>query len=359
MSQSRTYVALLLLSIAVILYSCGKQRKAAEIQPSVAETEMLLQYLEANGNLINSQAIPALINAEELHGQLVASNIHIIDLRPADDFESGHISHSVNVQPGDILNYFERRIEPGSFDQIVLVCSNAQLSAFVNAVLLFLGYDNVYALRFGLSSWDQGIAESYWLAALSNHLEGQLETTGHPKNSPGELPAIATGKTDGYQVLRARAKAVLDGGFEDIGRSVQDISEAGAQIYLANYWPESLYSRGHLPGAIQYTPKVSLHSDQDIRTLPADKAVVMYCFTGQHSSYVTAFLRLLGYDAYSLAYGANSFIHNTMLTTQPPGRSFTEASIGHFPLAGKAPGAVAPPELQPTQQEAVPVIGGC
>ncbi|MDR4987841.1 MAG: rhodanese-like domain-containing protein [Bacteroidales bacterium] len=359
MLPSRTHIVLLLLSIAVMLYSCGKPRKAAEIQPSVAETEMLLQYLEENGNLINSEAIPALISAADLHEQLVANNIHIIDLRPAADFESGHISHSVNVQPGDILDYFEQRIEPGSFDQIVLVCPNAQLSAFVNAVLLFLGYDNVHALRFGLSSWDQEIAERHWLAALSNHLEGQLETTGYPKNDPGVLPAIATGKTHGYQILRARAKEVLDTSFEDLGRTLQDITTAEDPVYLANYWPESLYNRGHLPGAIQYTPKVSLHSAEDIRTLPADRAVVMYCFTGQHSSYVTAFLRLLGYDAYSLAYGANSFIHNTMVTTQPPGRSFTEERIGHFPLAGKVPGAVAPKELQPTQKEAAPVIGGC
>lgn len=349
----------LLLLLSLLLAGCSNSKQEKEIAASIAETELLLAYLEENGNFLNSPVIPALIDAEDVHQMLAGANMHIIDLRSSEEFNASHIQHSVNVKPKEILHHFEQRIEPGSFDHIVLVCPNAQLSGYVNAVLLFLGYDNVRALRFGLSSWDEKIAKNHWLAAIGNDLEGKLDTQSHPKNEPGELPALATGYTDGYQILRSRAKAILDTNLDDLAYAHKYILENPEKFYLGNYWPEALYNSGHLPGAIQYTPKSSLHSAAYIRTLPTDRPVVMYCFTAQHSSYVTAFLRLLGYDAYNLAYGANSFIHNTMVTTQRPTRSFTEATIGHFPLSGEEGGVPVRMDKEQTQDNQPPVIGGC
>ena len=40
-------------------------------------------------------------------------------------------------------------------------------------------------------------------------------------------------------------------------------------------------------------------------TLPTDKPIVVYCWTGQTSAQVTPYLRILGYDAYSMLYGMN------------------------------------------------------
>ncbi len=352
-------VPVLFFALMLVMVSCKSNRQQPGPAPSVEEAEILLAYLEENGDLLNGPAIPALMNADAVYALLVANNIHVIDLRPAEEYAEGHITHSVNVTPPDILDHFENRIHPAGFDHIVLACSNGQLSGYVNAVLLFLGYDNVVALQYGLSSWDEEIAQDFWLAATSDHLEGQLETVPHSKNSRGELPALATGHRDGYHILRTRAREVLNVDNESFGVSLQDVTKDPERFYLINYWPEDLYNRGHLPGAVQYTPKVAFHSSQYITTLPVDQPIVTYCFTGHHSSYATAFLRLLGYDAYNFNYGANSFIHQTMLTTQPAARSFTQETIRNFPLTGRDTsdrGDIIParPEESPT-----PVIGGC
>jgi rhodanese-related sulfurtransferase len=347
----------LVIIAAAVLASCGKTDENDAPEPSVHETELLVNYLEANGNLLNSPAIPALIGAQDVYNQLIASNMHVIDLRTEKEFASGHILHSVNVTPDKILHYFEHRIDPASFDYIVLVCNNAKLSGFVNAILIFLGYDNVYAMRFGLSSWDKEIAEKNWLAAISDHLEGKLETKSNPKNPAGELPAIATGFTDGYNILRARAIDVLSTDVDTLSVTLEAFTSDTDGFYKIKYWPEAYYNQGHLPGAIQYTPKSSLHSNEYLHTLPPDQPIVISCYSGHHSAYATAFLRLLGYDAYNLPYGANSYIHTTLKTTQSDTRFFTEGHIHNFPLTGKD--QVTPTPADAMKEEATPVIGGC
>ncbi len=350
-----TYLALALLLLA----GCGKDRQADEPVPSVAETELLLAYLEDNGNLLNSEYIPALIDADAVYQRLVAQNMHVIDVRPAEEFAAGHIAHSLNVTPEDILHHFEQRIQPTSFEQIVLVCNDAMLSGYVAAVLTFLGYDNVAALRFGLSIWDEEIAKQHWLAVLSDHLHEKQETTYNPKSPAGQLPALATGHNLPYHILRQQAKELLKNHSEGYAITIAELMENPNDYYIINYWPEPLYNRGHLPGAIQYTPKASLHSSAYLNTLPIDKPVVLYCFTGNHSVYASVFLNLLGYEAYSLMHGANSFIHSTIRETEGPGRWFTEDRVLGLPLSGKDGETDHLPAIRQEQEEPVPVIGGC
>lgn len=342
-----------------LLGACSSSRQPSEPVPTVEETESLLRYLEENGNLLNSPHLPALINAEDLHRSLHARNIHVIDLRPLAQFQAGHIEHSTNVRPAKIMDHFEQVIDPASFDFIVLVCNDAMTSGVVNAVLLMLGYDNVMSLRYGLSSWDQGIAEQHWLAARSSHLTEQLERQTNPKAPAGQLPALGTGESTPYRILRARARELLAGALTTWQVSADQVHNSPDDYYHLSYWPESLYLDGHIRGAIQYTPKSSLQSHTYIRTLPTDRPVVTSCYTGQHSSYVTGFLRLLGYQAYNLPYGANSYIHDTMRETQGFFRYFTEEHVHGFPLMGSEHSGtrerMAPD--QPQQEQAV--IGGC
>jgi len=50
--------------------------------------------------------------------------------------------------------------------------------------------------------------------------------------------------------------------------------------------------------------------DEDLKTLATDKKVAVYCYTGQTSAYMTAYLRILGYDAKSILFGTNGMIYD-------------------------------------------------
>ncbi|MFA6234039.1 MAG: rhodanese-like domain-containing protein, partial [Bacteroidota bacterium] len=83
--------------------------------------------------------------------------------------------------------------------------------------------------------------------------------------------------------------------------------------YVINYWAEADYlALGHIPGSYQYTPKADFKLSTFLKTLPTNKTIVVYCYTGQTSANVAAILRVMGYDAKSLAYGTNGLIWQRM-----------------------------------------------
>ncbi len=349
-----------ILLLAVFLGACNNPDTSAEQTNNTNDAAVLLAYLEENGNIVNHPSIPFFINAEEIYNNLDVGNYHVIDVRSSRDFFRGHIENAINVQPENILDYFENRIEPNSFEKIAVVCNNAHLSGYVVAILRMLGYDNTFNLRFGMSSWHEDIARRFWYANLSSDLQGRLEKAPHPKNSPGKLPQLTTGKSKGYEILRQRAQEALSVNWEEISVNFMDVLEQVEDYYVVNYWPEALYNQGHLPGAIQYNPKKSLHSDKDILTLPTDQPIIVYCFSGHHASYVNAFLSVMGYDFRSLDYGANSFIHETMVATQPPGRSFTEIHIKNLPLSRTGLEKISTEQAVPAEEvEVTTAQGGC
>jgi rhodanese-related sulfurtransferase len=62
------------------------------------------------------------------------------------------------------------------------------------------------------------------------------------------------------------------------------------------------------------TPKQSLKKEAQLKYLPTDKKIVVYCYSGQTSSQLVAYLQVLGYEAYSLSFGVNGFAYHALDT---------------------------------------------
>jgi len=347
-----------MLLLPAFIFACSEVEKNPEVTDQINESAVLLQYLEENGDFINTAPFPFFIAIDELYGSLRPGKNLLIDLRPQEEFLEGHIENSINMQPNAVLDFFENRIDPNSFEKITLVCSNAQVSAYVVAVLRLLGYDNTRHLRFGLSAWNRSIADKAWFAVLSDTLMGRLETNPSPKNPVGNLPLINTGKSTPREILRERARVALAKDLNEVIMGISQVLNNPNDLYVVSYWPKDLYDGGHIRGSVHYAPGKSLKSSEDIRTLPVDKPVVVYCFTGQTSSYIAAFLTLLGYEGRSLEYGANSFIYSLIRATPPATRAFSEEHIRNYPLVkGPEKGTIQPVSTVKTEQ--LTVKGGC
>jgi len=143
-------------------------------------------------------------------------------------------------------------------------------------------------------------------------------------------PTLNTGKTDPYEILKVRAQNALNIPYKSLLVKAPELFENASNYYIVNYWPEEKYNLGHVPGAIQYTPKKSLSTSTDLYTLPTDKEIVIYCYTGQHAGFVVAFLKILGYDAKALAYGANSFMNKEMKKRGKGWHAFTDKKIAGY-----------------------------
>jgi rhodanese-related sulfurtransferase len=282
--------------------------------PTINEGDLLIKYLEANGDYVNTY-LPALITASELHTLNQTGKAYIIDLRLAADFQTGYIKNAVNVPLADLLTHI-KTIDMTKYDKVALVCYTGQTAGFATSLMRFMGYDKVFDLKFGMSSWHNDFATKWKsVVAVGNEYASQFVNTPSPaKPAKGNLPVLNTGKKTGKEILEARVQALLTEGFGAAGITAQTAFQELSKYYIANYWTEAQYlDPGHIPGAIQYTPKLSLKYAEDLTTLPTDKPIIIYCHTGTQSSMLAAFLRLFDYDAKSLLFGANSMIYDKMV----------------------------------------------
>lgn len=312
------YFIALIMSTSVFFISCRQDNKAPKNAPiqvekvAVDEFTLLVDYLEANGNFINSQSVPAMIGTEEVFENIDNASYLLIDTRGSELFAKGHIKNAVQKSASDLIAYFEGEATPSKYEKIVLICKSGQSASYATGIMRSLGYDNVYAMKYGMSSWNKSFAKDFWLKNISNDYVDKLEKTPNTKPAKGDHPIIKTGKTKAKDIFKERAQKALNTPYKSLLVKAPAVFENPSDYYVLNYWPEAKYNAGHIPGAIQYTPKKSLGTTADLYTLPANKEIVTYCFTGQHAAFVTAYLNMLGYDAKALAYGSNSFMNGEM-----------------------------------------------
>jgi len=284
-----------------------------QVSEPLSESEILLEYLEseAGGNYVNT-LMPAIRTAEHIKTLSTVATNYIIDIRSPDDFAAGHIENAVNVAVPDILTHLEGTTEDDGKEEINIVGYTGQTSAWVTCLLRLSGYDNVYSMKWGMCSWNVEFA-SKWNSNISSMYSSQFTTEEADKGPEGELPVLSTGYSTGEEILHARIEEVLAAGFGAAKTTGSMVFEALEDYYIVNYWPEADYIEiGHIQGAIQYTPKESISLDADLLTLPVDKEIVIYDWTGQVSAGLAAYLRVIGYDAKTLVFGVNGMIYDDL-----------------------------------------------
>lgn len=313
------YLLYLFIAATIMFVNVGCSEDEDPITPDpVNESEVLLNYLEANNDYINTSG-SFVIGATDVNTLRITNptQLFVIDIRDAAAFSTGHIAGAVRVDFANLYDYI-KTVTAANYSKVVLTCYSGQTSAYAVSLIRALGgYNNVVSLKWGMSSWDSTFAQSYWLAKRSNaYATNFVQSPSPSKNPKGSLPTtLATGKTTGPEILDARVKALFAAGYSEATVPAQSVMQSLSTYYVMNYWTNALYlNPGHIDGSINYDNTTSpFKSANDLLTIPTNKTSVLYCFTGQTSSYVGAYLRLLGYDVKSLTYGANSMIYDLMV----------------------------------------------
>lgn len=282
----------------------------------LTEAEKLVAYMEdptsPTANYANT-AMPAIKTADHLRSLQLLDKVYIIDIRATDAYDAAHIEGAENVPAGDLLTHIDG-VDLAPYDEVSIVCYSGQSAGWATSLLRLLGYDKVFSLKWGMCSWNAATSGS-WTSDdnVNNSKAAQFVATATPKGAAGDLPTLTTGGATPQDILEARVAAVLAEGFGAAAIGNATVYGALSNYYIVNYWPEDHYTgMGHIEGAMQYTPKVDLASTTFLNTLPTNKPVVVYCYSGQHSANMAAYLKVLGYDALSLKFGANGMIHDDM-----------------------------------------------
>lgn len=293
------------------------------------EFETLLSYLESQLSFIAEDAFP-IIPADEVKQNLKNPKYHVIDIRSESWFDYGHIKGAKNLNAEDLLTYFESTINPADFEKIVLICYSGQSASYFAGLLRIAGYNNVYSLKWGMSSWRQDFAENAWLKNINNDFASKLETTENSKPDIANQPELNTGQSDAKEILKARLRELFKIPYKDLIVTPSDVFENSSNYFVVNYTTKDNYDLGHITGALNYQPKTSLTSTTDLLTLPADKQIAIYDETGLKAAYMVAYLNVLGYKTGNIAYGANGFMNDHLKSQNMD--AFTKKEIHMFPV---------------------------
>jgi len=101
--------------------------------------------MNRGGNKITCADLTALVNK---------NSASLIDLRTADEFNTGHIANSINM-PHDDFEKYDHRISSDSNQPIILICSMGRQSANIGETLKNKEYTNINILSGGIMTWQQ------------------------------------------------------------------------------------------------------------------------------------------------------------------------------------------------------------
>lgn len=294
--------------LSVVFFSSCKE-STSEDPAAKTEYQILSEYLVSSGmdldHVIKSAegnkfvAFPA--EAAD------AASKYVIDIRSADSFAAGHIEGAVNVPITDLLTEAAKAGDK----RIWIACYSGQTACFATSLLRLYGYTETQALKWGMSGWN---AETdVWSGKVDNSGEGKLSTAAAPENVVYDNPTISTGATTGEAILKARVEAVIkEWGSATV--SGGDVASSPSNYFVNNYFSVDHYTGfGHVEGAVRVSP-LTINAGS-VNNLDPNKTVVTYCYTGQTSAVITAFLRVLGYDAKSMLFGMNGLNHSNNFWT--------------------------------------------
>jgi rhodanese-related sulfurtransferase len=230
---------------------------------------------------------------------------YILDIRSSDAFNnSGHIKGAKNIAFGDILT----EAENAGGKPILMVCYTGQTACYATSLLRLYGYSHTRALKWGMSGWNDATAGP-WNSNTGDIAKGDPNWaySSPPSNSVFDDPSLSSLSQDGAEILKDRIKQVIQEGFKTVAG--QDVLDNPGDYFVNNYFNAADYGDfGHITNAFRINP---FHlADNTYKAFQPGSKIATYCYTGQTSAVLTAYLRVLGYDAYSLTFGMNGLYHS-------------------------------------------------
>jgi rhodanese-related sulfurtransferase len=224
-----------------------------------------------------------------------------IDIRTAEDYAKGHIKGAVNIPWGTAIS---DNLDKLPTDKTLYVyCYTGQTAGQTVALLNMAGF-TAKSVNLG---WTLGIAKVEGIAALT-----ETAPTAFTASTSAKVNAdVKTAITKYYAGLADVNSTIYK--FYKIGEDdlKKFVDAKDSSIYILSVRKAADYAAGHIQGALNIPYGAGM--EKSFNTLPKDKKIVVYCYTGQTAGQVVAGLRMLGYDAVSLNAGMG------MASTAPAG----------------------------------------
>ena len=319
----------LVLTFVSSLFFLGCSDKSDTPLPTAQDRFDVLKSYLTNENLDLSDILADFITtAENVYTTMTdadpSNDYFIIDIRSEADYNAGHIQWAGNSTLGGIL-------EAAAFNYdnlpIIVVCYSGQAAGHGVVALRLSGYTNAKVMKWGMCSWNEATAGSWKTntgdAAIGN--ANWMFPSSIKDNTTHTAPELMYVTAIGAEVLEAQVAILLEGGFKGINGT--DVLDNPTGYFTNNFWEaDTIVKYGNIKNAHRIKP-LTLSGGEYVNLDP-DAIEVTYCWTGQTSSMITAYLTVLGYDAKSLKFGSNSLIYTNLES-----HKWGDSQIMGYPLA--------------------------
>jgi len=208
-------------------------------------------------------------------------------MRSADDYAKGHVEGAVNINWNTMMS--DNLMNIPTDKEVFIYCYSGQTAGQAVATLNIAG---IPARSVNLG-WNFGISKVEGVADVTTTEALAIEALGNDIDPTIQLAmdAYYAGLADvsstmfkNYKISEANLKTLID--------------ENDESIYILSIRQQDVFDAGHIEGA-SLLPFGSEMAEL-FTTLPTDKTIVVYCYSGQTAGQTVASLRLLGFDAVSL-----------------------------------------------------------
>ncbi|MEA1896930.1 MAG: rhodanese-like domain-containing protein [Bacteroidota bacterium] len=292
----------ILLVPALLFSSCKKETETPE-RTTDPEFQALTSYMAANsmdlGNVLDGWITEAVNIKDNL------DNLYVIDIRSSGVYDEGHIPGAVNCALVDVLDTAALATDP-----IIVVCFTGQSAGHAVVALRLSGYSDAKVLKWGMSGWHS--ENDSWTGNV-----GTQVPHGNWVDAPGSIvankefpdPDLPDYSVTDAEFLAQQVEAMLQGGFK--GTVSSEIITKPGLYFINNFWEsKDVENWGNILGAYRVKPLTI--AGEEFKYIDPSKTIATYCWTGQTSSMVTAYLSVLGYTTTSLKFGVNSIIYNIL-----------------------------------------------
>ena len=347
MIPSTKILCIIILIESSYFYGCLKDKITPPVEVPLNDTGQLLFYLEDEGDYINSEKAPSLVNAEEVYSNM--QNYLLLDIRSPQEFSSGHIEGALNKSHSDLIPFIDS-INYSKYSKIIIISKNGQSSAFYTCLLRLYGFGNTYSMSYGMATWNIVFSDE-WFNALQQNPYLLESFTGVYYYSPpySPLPKVVLSDSSLETSAKHRIREFMNINYEDklgSGESTSTIEfdrlmATAGNFFIVCYDAGPLYKNHnegilHPEESVWYRPPPAsdLSSSRFLQNLPSDKKIAFYTTDGQLSAFAVAYLDVLGYNAKSVLFGANNMFYYALANSNTLNQeAFSEAKIMNYPYA--------------------------
>ena len=294
-------------------------------------------YLEGGPRYVSAAALEELLSDTD-----DTNDPFVLSIRSATDYKIGHIPTAVNMPWRSLFSVENLTLLPDDETQVVVVCYTGQTASHITALLNVLGF-NATTLLHGMGSWTNN-------TGISIHFDASAHQMVNPTCSgtaPGDMTTATRqcddgdagigitfeGSSDEWEILRQACEGYIvtvptmyitnNALFNNL-----DDGYTANDPYIISARSAEAYAAGHVPTAVNIGAG-AIFDDATLATLPTDRQIVVYCFTGQSAAHVSAILNINGFDSISLKFGMCSWTNDTAITLS---KCYNPDTAGNYDL---------------------------